>query len=217
MVQTDACLNNCQAAKCGDGQVQAGVEQCDDGNMVDNDACSNTCKLPVVNQKYIFVTSTVYSGNLGGLAGADTLCNTRAAAGALPGTYMAWLSDNTGSPSTRMTKAIVPYVLPNGVKVANNWTDLTDGGLIAAVNVTELKGAVPTTGFCGPGEAPVWTNTNANGTQANANNSCANWTGGAGGSIWGFATRIDGGWTSWCSGGACINAAFLAPIYCVQQ
>jgi cysteine-rich repeat protein len=45
MVQTDACLNNCQAAKCGDGQVQAGVEQCDDGNMVDNDACSNTCKL----------------------------------------------------------------------------------------------------------------------------------------------------------------------------
>jgi len=45
MVQTDACLNSCQAAKCGDGQVQAGVEQCDDGNMVDNDGCSNTCKV----------------------------------------------------------------------------------------------------------------------------------------------------------------------------
>ena len=28
--------------------MQAGVEACDDGNMVDNDACSNTCKLPMV-------------------------------------------------------------------------------------------------------------------------------------------------------------------------
>ena len=41
---TDACTSSCKSAKCGDGIVQAGVEQCDDGNMVDNDGCTNTCK-----------------------------------------------------------------------------------------------------------------------------------------------------------------------------
>jgi cysteine-rich repeat protein len=217
-VETAACDKDCTAVSCGDGLLNAlAGEECDDGNQVDGDGCEKTCKKTPAQQKFIFVTSTVYSGNLGGLVGADGLCNTRAAAGGLPGTYMAWLSDNNGSPSTRMTKAVVPYVLPNGVKVANNWTDLTDGGLIAAVNVTELKGAAPTTGFCGQGEAPVWTNTAANGTQVQAASNCANWTGGAGGSIWGFASRVDGGWTQYCSGGACINPSFLAPIYCVQQ
>ena len=44
-VQTDACLNNCTAAACGDGFVQAGVEACDDGNRDDDDGCNNRCEL----------------------------------------------------------------------------------------------------------------------------------------------------------------------------
>ena len=132
---------------------------------------------------------------------------------------MAWLSDNTGSPSTRMTKAVVPYVLPNGVKIANNWNDLIDSAIIAAINVTELGGPPPQPTFCGPAQTPVWTNTNTNGTQFDAMYNCANWTGNNpnGPSIWGFADRIDQGWTLWCSGGACINPSFFAPIYCFQQ
>ena len=35
------------AATCGDGIVEAGVEQCDDGNTNDNDACHNDCTAPV--------------------------------------------------------------------------------------------------------------------------------------------------------------------------
>src|SRR6187431_3324345 len=31
---TDACVGSCVTARCGDGYVQAGVEQCDDGNTV---------------------------------------------------------------------------------------------------------------------------------------------------------------------------------------
>jgi cysteine-rich repeat protein len=31
---------------CGDGNVDAG-EECDDGNLIDNDGCGNDCKLPV--------------------------------------------------------------------------------------------------------------------------------------------------------------------------
>jgi cysteine-rich repeat protein len=41
---TDACLNNCRLAYCGDGHVQKGVEECDDGNQDNNDGCSITCR-----------------------------------------------------------------------------------------------------------------------------------------------------------------------------
>jgi cysteine-rich repeat protein len=38
-VDNDDCLNNCQLPICGDGKVHAGDEECDDGNMIDSDAC----------------------------------------------------------------------------------------------------------------------------------------------------------------------------------
>ena len=42
-VDSDACLNNCKAATCGDGVVHARVEACDDGNTDDGDGCSALC------------------------------------------------------------------------------------------------------------------------------------------------------------------------------
>jgi uncharacterized protein (TIGR03382 family) len=42
-VNSDACLNTCQNATCGDGVVQAGAEACDDGNTIATDACTATC------------------------------------------------------------------------------------------------------------------------------------------------------------------------------
>ncbi|HIE69995.1 MAG TPA: hypothetical protein EYP98_07365, partial [Planctomycetes bacterium] len=47
-MQTDACLNNCAAAVCGDGEVRAGVEACDDGNNDDGDECRNDCSLALL-------------------------------------------------------------------------------------------------------------------------------------------------------------------------
>ena len=182
--------------------------------MVDNDACSNTCK---VAQKFIFVSSMMYTGNLGGLVGADAKCQMLAQAASLPGTYMAWLSDATGSPSTRMTKATVPYVRPDGMKVANNWTDLTDNSLIMAVNMTETKGAVPigNTSCAGGGFKTVWTNTTPAGlANNNALYSCTNWTSVNGSSAWGKADDANTNWSQWCTGGVC---SWNSPIYCVQQ
>jgi cysteine-rich repeat protein len=40
------CLNTCQFNSCGDGYVNAGIEACDDGNDIDNDACRNRCGDP---------------------------------------------------------------------------------------------------------------------------------------------------------------------------
>tara|TARA_B000000557_G_C20788753_1_gene449992 strand:+ start:303 stop:1328 length:1026 start_codon:yes stop_codon:yes gene_type:complete len=43
-VETDACLNDCIVAECGDGFVHEGVEACDDRNEINTDACLNTCE-----------------------------------------------------------------------------------------------------------------------------------------------------------------------------
>ena len=42
-VDTDACLNRCTVARCGDGVAQRGVEACDDGNDEQTDSCLNDC------------------------------------------------------------------------------------------------------------------------------------------------------------------------------
>jgi cysteine-rich repeat protein/predicted outer membrane repeat protein len=42
---TDACLNTCVEASCGDGYLQTGVEECDDSNTDDGDGCSSACEI----------------------------------------------------------------------------------------------------------------------------------------------------------------------------
>ena len=44
---TDACLNDCRDAFCGDGFVQDGVDQCDDGDVVPGDCCDASCQLEI--------------------------------------------------------------------------------------------------------------------------------------------------------------------------
>jgi cysteine-rich repeat protein len=42
--QTDACLNDCSSAECGDGLVFEDEEDCDDANGVQTDDCLNDCR-----------------------------------------------------------------------------------------------------------------------------------------------------------------------------
>ena len=44
-VQSDGCLNDCTASRCGDQIVGPG-EACDDGNERNDDGCTNRCALP---------------------------------------------------------------------------------------------------------------------------------------------------------------------------
>ncbi|MCL4226428.1 MAG: DUF4215 domain-containing protein [Myxococcales bacterium] len=50
---TDACLNTCRTATCGDGYLQAGVEACDDGNTINTDGCVGACQLAVCGDGYV--------------------------------------------------------------------------------------------------------------------------------------------------------------------
>ena len=152
------------------------------------------------NEKTVFVTKASFTSNMGGLVGADAKCQAEAddPASIVPsGTYFAWLSDGTNSPDTRFKKSSHPYLLPDGTKIAENYTDLTDGSILHAIN---LGPTGVTFGY-----HKYWTDTKPDGTpiqafKANAQrNSCNAWNGTT---VYWASTAVgmthikSGGWTS---------------------
>lgn len=155
----------------------------------------------------VFLTSTIFPGNLGGLSGADTICQTLAVGAGLPGTYRAWLSDATGSVSTRFVPSSGPYQLINGARIAASFADLIDGTLLAPITVSETGGDLAPSSF-------VWTGTHPNGAvQPDA--TCANWTDGTDGrpGLRGRFAFMNANWTEWESS----PCDALAHLYCFQQ
>jgi cysteine-rich repeat protein len=194
--------------ECGNGAVES-PEECDDGNQNDADGCSSQC----LRNRRVFVTSTVYNGNMGGLAGADARCQERADAGGLSGTFLAWLSDSTGSPSTRMTHGLGHYLLITGEAIATSWADLTDGQILRPIDRDELGNPSQGTFVCQGGE--VWSNTSAAGAVSGADD-CGNWATAANQtSSAGNVQFTDEGWTS--SGCTSIGCLSPLPIYCFEQ
>ena len=120
---------------------------------------SNSCGLSsascltitlTVAGKIVFITSTTYGGNLGDITGADAICQTRATAASLSGTFKAWVSSATGDARDRFTQSTDPYKLVTGTTIANDWSDLIDGTLQAPINRDEFgalqAGKLPWTG-----------------------------------------------------------------------
>jgi hypothetical protein len=146
------------------------------------------------------------------LTGADAICQGLADDAELPGTYKAWLSDDTGSPSTRFVQSTGPYLLVTGGTVANNWQGLTSGTLLAPINRTETGiEIIPTdvTRF-------AYTNTSPDGSLRNSTEDCVSWTSPASGDILGgkgmcVVTHAD--WTD-MEGGSC---SIPRRLYCFQQ
>jgi len=166
----------------------------------------------------VFVTSQLVTGNaLGGLAGADALCQSLADAAALGGTYMAWLSDDYESPSTRFTRSTGPYVHVNGRVVAENWDDLVDGSLATAIFLTEEARYRPETDpFCSGLGAYAYTGTNAAGEAEPPN--CRNW--GSGGPWVGAVLGLVNSpyqWSAQCWSSSSETCDGLALLYCFEQ
>jgi hypothetical protein len=155
----------------------------------------------------VFLSSSFHTGNLGGLSGADAICQNLATKARLPGEYKAWLSDETGSVASRFVPSPGPYQLVNGTRIAANFADLTDGTVLANIDVTETGGGTGGTAF-------VYTGTRIDGI-AQPGETCANWTNGtaARDGLMGFAAETDNFWTIFATG-SCANPAHL---YCFQQ
>jgi phospholipase/lecithinase/hemolysin len=117
------------------------------------------CSCETRGRCIMFVTSTAQSGDMGGLASADAICNQLSAAAGLVGTYQAWLCDGKSWPAMRSSKASVPYLRTDGALIAINWADLTDGSIVNGISRTETGQDVSATAPFLP-----WTNVTAAGT-----------------------------------------------------
>jgi len=172
--------------------------------------------------KRVFVTSMAFQGGaLGGLAGADNICNKLAAAAKLPGSFRAWLSDAVQSPAVRFDRDGGPYLLVDVTIVANHWTTLTTKPLRHAIDVTELGGTPPlSTGGCvGP---YVWSNTREDGTLSSSFSHCGGWSILNGSTVNMGQTNSLSSWSDACSATSSGAAATplcsaLAPLYCFEQ
>ncbi|MBS1826471.1 MAG: DNRLRE domain-containing protein [Acidobacteria bacterium] len=157
--------------------------------------------------KTIFITNNLFNGNMGGLAGADALCQGEAAAAGLSGQYKAWLSTAQSSAAQRLGHWPGPYQLPNGTLVANNWADLTDGALSFPIQMAA-------NGFNVGTPQTVWTGTDAPG--ASTGSDCGGWsvgTNAASGTVGLYIFNNRPGWTNQSS----LVCNTSQRLYCVQQ
>ena len=153
------------------------------------------------NKYYMFVTSTEYSGSqIGGLTGADSKCNSRASAGGLPGTYVAWLSTTSVNAKDRLPSS-GGWMRPDGKPYANSKSDLLAGKIHYPPNVDELGNEISSS-------TSVWTGTLDSGNRTSLR--CGDWTTTSGDGYGGYCTATRQGWTAYFSS----TCAASNRIYC---
>lgn len=154
--------------------------------------------------KRVFVTSTSYTGNLGGIAGANAKCAARASAASLTGTYLAWVGDGTGDPDGSFTKSYPYYQVNASTAVATGYASLTDGNLNNPIDRDE---------FGNPQFDYVWTNVDVGGMAQSL--SCLNWSSAASSDVGGLGStaEVNGGWTA--AGAVSCNQP--RRLYCFEQ
>ena len=181
-------------------------------------AVSTTADAIEVNRPmYVFISSVSYDGNLGGLTGADNLCNSLGAAGTLSGplnkTWKALLSKTTGGVVNAKDRFVWtgPMFDLNGVMVTRDpsaWPWI-DAGANSEIGVNESGG--------GPDDSYVWTGSTVNGVTRGAGFDCNDWS---------DATGAFDGWSgetsnfpssSWFDsfGNGCGDTWF--GLYCVSE
>jgi hypothetical protein len=146
------------------------------------------------------------AGSATGVAAGDAVCRNLANTAGFANTvkFKAWLSDSGSTGVSRLAGG-GPWVRPDGVKVADNAADLTDGELFAPINVTNTMQYDFGTG--------VWTGTLETGTMAAS--MCSDWADTTAQGTAGSAVHADGSWTDFtqlvCSGGTFSIYCFEGP------
>ena len=166
--------------------------------------------------KIAFVTSVYGNGDLSGwtdaggatgIAAGDNICKARAAAAGLSNSdkFKAWLSDSTTKAIDRLSSN-GPWVRIDGVKIADDKADLTDGTIFSSINQTENGDYV--------GNTWVWTGTTQSGDISTGH--CNNWTNGtnAYAGNGGVAYATSSVWTNYFSGD-CNTVGYR--LYCFED
>jgi hypothetical protein len=204
--------NTCGAYQCSGTSDLCPTSCSSDAGCADDNVClAGQCQ----PGRRVFITSGADDGNLGGLDGGDLFCQTLANAANLEGTYRMWLSDATGSPSTRFDQSSVPYYRLDGVMVASSYADLIDGSLSAPINVSDtgvtVASNVPFTGTLTDGTAfaPAFP----------GSSNCSGWTSASSAqhAMAGQSEGADGTWTQSSNSGAPRQCNVLHRFYCFEQ
>ncbi len=189
---TGACVFPTTATTC------MGVEKCDGSGH-----CVPGCG-GATGSKCVFVSAAQPVADMGPVVAYDDLCGGYAAAAGLSGTFKAWLSDSTTSPSTRFTQPTVPYKNVAGQTVAMGWAGLTSGSLQTAILYDE-------TGAAASGWA--MTGTTAYGTATT--NNCGDWI--ADGAATGTVGVPFDATAAWSNDANEYCGTQTAHLYCIEQ
>ena len=197
-----------------DGAIDAPADAAD-AALPPDASCTTTCGAQALcvgglctPSRRVFVSTQMFTGNLGGTSGADGACQSLASAAHLGGTWRAWVSDSATSPSTRFTRATVGYRLLDGTLLATGWAGLVSGALLHGVDLTEQRTAAPS--------SEVWTGTLESGVAIGAD-VCGGFTSSANAAthaVVGNTSRTDIGWSNATSQSCDQNNL---RIYCLEQ
>lgn len=139
-------------------------------------------------------------GGTDGLNGADKLCNSKATAAGLGGTWVAWLSDSTHDAIDRISD-VGPWYRLDDIKVFNSKAAIPSGPAVP-IDVNE-KGLI--TNFF------PWTGTKANGTKSTT--FCTDWTVNTGNGECGSSGQSDATWTE----ANALSCGIGYNLYCFEQ
>lgn len=167
------------------------------------------CLGAVACTRVVFVTSLDYTGNLGGVAGADAKCQALADTSTIARIrgrrFLAWVSTTMTSPSSRLVHGTQPYIRPDSVTIAANWSDLTNGTLQNGISLDENGGTH------GGG---AWTATSSV-AALYTGTACADWTSILFGAQGGRG-NVGGSGSGW-SGGGTDDCLTVHSLYCFEQ
>ncbi len=145
------------------------AEKSDSTTSSVDDAGLRPCPKTGACTRYVFVTTDRFTGNLGGLSGADKRCNDDAAQSVdelvRRGKYVAWLSNSGVAGSDRISNRH-QYIFLNTDKLNVFRNGLGDLDVSHPINLTTGRVALQS--------QDVWTGTDKNG--AVAANTCKGWT-----------------------------------------
>ncbi len=171
-----------------------------------------------VMAKTVFLTSTTHRGDLGGLEGADAICQGLADAAGIgdPRRYRAWLASGDGAPDTLFIRSALPYVRRDGATVADDYSDLTTCDAAAPFNCLQNPINVTEENVALDGFRPAWTNVLPSGLIHGvfSQDSCFYWTADVFGARVGNASHTTAVWTA---AGAGFECGIAAHLFCFEQ
>ena len=114
------------ATACGGSKSMGnGDEDLAQAPSVDMAEASQSDLTAASSKKRLFVTKSSFTGNLGGIAGADSKCTAAATAASLTGTWKAWISDGTTSAKDRISDVGPWYAIDGTTLLFDNKAGLT--------------------------------------------------------------------------------------------